>query len=310
MEDMVFVLGWLLAGMLAAAPPSEKQLLRLAEEAEAFAQLATQIVGQESMEQILLLPPPRFRQRGEKLVPKFRTRRVVSEYGFAILQDDGNLHELRQVLQVDGKQVKKPGALRQTLSMGMKGEADRLKKKLLKEFEGYGLPQAATDFGQLILLFTKRQIPNFTFDAGALQYQGADQVQVVQYAQKESDATAVTVFEGKRVVRHRLQGEIWLRVRDGMPLRVTMHAARQDDKEKVELRHRAVVDYVVSSYGALLPASVTYNESIAGTTMMESRSQYTDFKKFGAASELKFTVDEEQPEPQKPEQKKPEQKKQ
>jgi len=303
MEDMAFVLGWLLAGTLAAAPPTENQLLRLAEEAEAFAQLATQIVGQESMEQILLLPPPRFRQRGEKLVPQFRTRRVVSEYGFSVFQDDGNLHELRQVLQVDGKQVKKPGELRQTLSMGMKGEADRLKKKLLKEFERYGLPQAATDFGQLILLFTKRQIPNYTFDAGATQYQGADQMQVVRYVQKEDDATAVTVFEGKRVVRHRMQGEVWLRVRDGVPLRVTMTAARQDEKEKVELRHSAVVDYVVSPYGALLPVSVTYNESIAGTTMMESRSQYSDFKKFGAASELKFTVDEEQP-PPKPEQKK------
>ena len=296
---MVFVLGWLVALHLAAAPPSEQQLLRLAEEAEAFGRVAPEIIGQEQMEQILLLPPPRYVERGQRPMPKFRTRRLVSEYGFSIFKDDGNLHELRQVLQVDGKQVKKPGALRQTLSMGMKGEADRLKKKLLKDFEGYGLPQAATDFGQMILLFTKRQIPNYNFDIRQVQYQGADQMQVVFYEQKDEDSTAMTVFEGKRVVRHRLQGEVWLRVRDGMPLKVTMQAARIDEKKKIELKHLAAVEYIVSAYGALVPASVTYNESIGGVTVMESRSQYTQFKKFGAASELKFTVEEEEPEPKK-----------
>ncbi len=200
-EGMWFVLGWLMAVELTAAPPSEQQLLRLAEEAEAFARVAPEIIGQEQMEQILLLPPPRFRERGQVAPPpKFRRRRLLSEYGFTIFKDDGNLHELRQVLQVDGKQVKKPGALRQTLSMGMKGEADRLKKKLLKDFEGYGLPQAATDFGQMILLFTKRQIPNYTFDIRQVQYQGADQVHVVAYEQKAEDATAMTVFEAHRVM--------------------------------------------------------------------------------------------------------------
>jgi hypothetical protein len=277
---------------LAAGADLDRSLLRLAEEAEVFQRMAVKVIGQETLEQIAMQPLPRFRARGARIDPQYKTRRIVSEYTFTHFKDDPEaLHELRQVLQIDARPVKKPGALRETLSMNLKGDSDRLKKKLLKEWEAYGLREAATDFGQLVLLFTKRQQAGYDFSFVRNGQLGADKVTIVRYEQKESGPAAMTVFEGKMVVRHKLRGEVWLREPDGLPLRITLEASRAD--EKAELQHKAVVDYMPSAYGLVLPVSVTYAEKVSGLLLVENRFRYSDYKMFGSTTELKFTVEDE-----------------
>lgn len=286
---------WVLAAGLHAAdePALDKLLLRLAEEAEAFGRMAPKVIGQEDLELVALQPPPRFIRRDAPPKPTYRTRRLVSEYGFTTFESDQNLHELRQVLTVDGRQVKVAGKLRETLAMGMKGEADRAKKAMLKEFERYGLKDAASvDFGQAILMFTRRQQENYQFAPVRTEFVGADRVQVISYEQKAGDS-ALTVFEGKQVIRHKFQGLVYLRANDGLPMRLTLDASREE-KGNV-LAHAATIDYQLSPHGMIVPAAVTYTETLNGKMILESRARYSDFKVFGASSELKFTFEEEPP---------------
>ena len=280
----------------AEEPSVDKLLLRVAEEAEAFGRAATKVIGQEELEVVALAPQPRFIRRAEPPKPQYRTRRVISEYGFALFPEDQNLHEIRQVLTVDGKTVRKPGKLRETLAMGMKGEVDRAKKAMLKDFERYGLKDSASvDFGQAILMFARRQQDNFIFAYLRDEFVGPDQTAVLSYEQKSEGNAAMTVFEGKQVVRHKFQGLLYVRASDGLPLRLTLDASRKG--KDVELTHLASIDYQQSPHGFIVPVSLTYTETVNGQMVSESRARYTDFKVFGASSELKFTVQDAPPTP-------------
>lgn len=297
-------LGLALAATLCAKTPQfDKHLLRLAEEAEVFGYVAPKVIGQEKLEQVAMEPLPRFRRRAERVEIPYKRREIVSEYGYTNFKDDPeNLHEIRQVVSVDGKQVKSRAEARQTLTMGMRGTNDKLKKKMLQEFQSHGLRDAATEFGQLILLFKKRNQETLDFQYLRNDYVGAERAIVLSYAQKET-AQGLTVFEGRRAVQHRLKGELWLREQDGVPLRITIGAERQPEKsgdKQLVLKYAAAVDYQSSAHGTLLPASVKYNETVDGVLVVENRFQYSDFRMFGASSEIKFTVEESQPEPKKP----------
>ena len=86
---------------VAAGADLDRSLLRLAEEAEVFQRMAVKVIGQETLEQIAMQPLPRFRARGARIDPKYKTRHIVSEYTFTHFKDDPEaLHELRQVLQI------------------------------------------------------------------------------------------------------------------------------------------------------------------------------------------------------------------
>ncbi|MBI3683368.1 MAG: hypothetical protein HY235_23590 [Acidobacteria bacterium] len=287
---MVSVAALAAASVLLAADSWDRHLLRLAEEAEVFGRMATKVIATETLEQVAYQPPGRFQPRGAKPQITYRTRQIVSEYGFTNFKEDPrNLHELRQVTSVDGQPVKAPAKLRETLSMGLKTDSDRLKKKLLKDFESYGLRDAATDFGQLILLFTRRQQEQYNFRFARTDQTGADRAVVLAFEQKEGDQS-MTVFEGRQVMRHKLNGEVWLREEDGLPLRITLKAGRAE--KTLERRYEAVVDYQASAHGVVLPAAVTYSEMSGATLMVENRFHYSDFKIFGASSEVKFTAED------------------
>lgn len=283
----------LMASVLAAQPPAqyESMFLRLAEEAEAFAQLSTKMVGQEKLEQVAAQTPPRFQQRGVMAQTAYTRRQIVSEYAFSMFKDDpGNLHELRQVLSIDGRKVTAPGKLRETLTMNRTGESDKAKRRLLKEFESYGLREAATDFGQLIMLFAKRAQSNYRFVLRRTENIGAERVAVFSFIQLRAGSPAMTVFNGKNVNRHPLAGEVSLRIPDGLPLRITLDATERI--KDVPLRRAAIVEYQQNAQGLMLPASVIYAESVNGRMLVENRFQYSDFRMFGASSDVKFSAEE------------------
>lgn len=278
----------------------ERVLLRLAEEAEAFRSAAPSMIAEETLKQRAARRPSRFRPRfGEAAARppelKYQRREIVSEYGFSMFQESPNvLHEFRQVISVDGRPVRGRDKARQALTTGMRSADDRLKRRLLEDFERHGLVGAATDFGQAILLFDKRRQGNYEFAFAGKQRLGAESA--VVYSFRQTEGVGLTVIEGGKLIRRPLAGEIWTREEDGLPLRIQLVAVREQDGQAI--RDEATVDYVMSRHGFLAPAAVTHRQTARGQLVAENIFQYSPFRKFAAEAEIKFT--ETSPEPVKP----------
>ena len=66
-----------------------------------------------------------------------------------------------------------------------------------------------------------------------------------------------------------VEGEIWVRESDGLPLRITMAAT--DTGSEQTLRQEATVDYAMSEFGALLPIETTHRELRSGVEVAENK---------------------------------------
>lgn len=284
-----------LSGEDASQDATQKMTARLAEEADAFRRLAPDVLGQEVLFQKAQKAPPRFRPRvgaAAKSAPPvvWQERHVTSEYGFAEM--GRALHELRQTISVDGRKVRDAAEAQNALANVITLKDDAREKQLLREFEKYGLIGAATDFGQLILLFTPREIARYEFLSKGPSQLGADKALIFSYTQVDGPGQ-LTVFDErkkeKEQVRHmRFHGEVWVRASDYLPLRITLFAGDGEGAEAP--REAATVDYEMSSYGALLPASTDVRELRGGKLTAENTFSYSDFHKFGASSEIKFNT--------------------
>ena len=270
---------------------------RLAEEAEVFAHVARAVLSEEKLAQRTRKPVPRFHPRvgdgATKLKDEFLTREIVSEYGYSSFKDSpAALHEFRTVISVDGKKVLAPEKARRALTLGVKSTDNATKKQMLRDFEKHGLIGAATDFGQLILLFTKRRLPDYQFAVIGQDRIGADTATILGFKQKGGQE-ALTIFEGNTALRAALQGVIWVRNPDYLPLRIKLLSARKEGAYVVNTE--ATVDYAMSPHGCILPAAVVHRDTVAGKLITENLFQYAPFRKFGADSELKFDVPAEPP---------------
>jgi hypothetical protein len=287
---------------------------RLAEEADVFARSARLVLSEETLSQRTRKLSSRFHPRGggvatEPTREEYITRQIVSEYGYSTLKDSPNaLHEFRTIVSVDGK--KAPGAekARKTLTMGVTSPDDTLKKEMLRDFEKHGLTGAATDFGQVILLFTKRRLADYQFGIVGQGRMGADTAAVLAFQQK-AGAESLTTFAGREALHTGLQGFVWVRLPDYLPLRIRLLSSRRGGP--YVFHTDATVEYAMSPHGCLLPASVVQRETavpaatfakqgpqqmsqlvqkpMEGILLSENVFQYAPFRKFGADSELKFT---------------------
>jgi hypothetical protein len=190
------------------------------------------------------------------------------------------------VVSVDGRKVLAVEKARRSLTLGVTSADDSLKKQMLKDFEKHGLTGAATDFGQLILLFTKRRLKNYQFAITGQERIGPDSALVLSFTQK-TGPESLTTFAGRAALHSGLEGFIWVRTPDYLPLRIRLVSSRKDGPYTINTE--ATVDYAMSPHGCILPASVLHREVIAGDLLTENRFQYAPFRKFGAESELKFT---------------------
>ncbi|HEX5430681.1 MAG TPA: hypothetical protein VFW83_01845 [Bryobacteraceae bacterium] len=271
--------------------PAQKMAARLAREAEAFSRLAPDVIGKEALFQRALKPPSRFHFRvgaSAKSAPPvtWQERHIVSEYAFAEM--GGALHELRQAVSVDGRKIREEREAQEALANAITMKNDAREKELLQESEKYGLIGAATDFGQLILLFTPHDIGRYEFLPEGPNQLGADRALVFRYLQVDGP-DRLTEFDerGKERVRHmKFHGEVWVRPNDFLPLRITLFAG--DGEGADAPREAATVDYQMSEYGALLPSSTDVRELRGGKLSAENTFTYSDFHKFGASSEIEF----------------------
>jgi hypothetical protein len=292
-----FPLAWLLLWQVPGQQPPQPSEIRnmtrrVAEEADVFAHAARSVLSEEKLQQRTRKPASRFHPRigdGAAETPKeeFLTREIVSEYGYSSLKDSPNaLHEFRTVISVDGKKVMGIEKARKTLTLGVASADDDLKKQMLRDFEKHGLTGAATDFGQVILLFTKRRVPDYEFVFAGQSHMGSDTAAVLAFKQK-TGTESLTTFAGREALHTVLQGFLWVRLPDYLPLRIRLISSRRDGPYVFVTE--ATVDYAMSPHGCVLPAAVLQRETVAGRLMTENTFRYAPFRKFGSESELKFT---------------------
>jgi hypothetical protein len=281
-------------------PQLQKILDRVSEEAEVFHQSASRLIASERLLHRGRKSPPRIRM-STGADPQLNTlgyleREIISEYGFASFKEaPESIREFRQVVSVDGRQVAGLEKARETLTMNIKSDDDRLRKKMLQEFERHaGLVGAATDFGQIILMFRRRALDRyeFTLPHGRKDTVGLEKVAVVSYRQKESKDGA-RVFHGRQMTIIPTRGEIWVRESDLLPLRIIVVIPSIEDK--MEVIHTGEADYEQTRFGILLPRAVRYTRKEGGLNMVENFAFYSDYRMFKVETNIRFTPEEVQP---------------
>ena len=283
-----------LALNLGAADPTQQMTVRLSEEADAFRRIAPSLLGHETLEQKAHKPQPRFRPRvgnGAKTAPpvEWQDRQVISEYGFAAFSGETEtLHELRRVTSVDGHTVADAKKAEESLARIIALNDDQREKELLKEFAKYGLVGAVMDLGPLLMLFTPSEIEHYEFAPQGSQTLGADRALVFHYAQIDGPEL-LTVFDastGGKPHKLKVQGEIWVRADNFLPLRITLSVG--EGQGAAAIREEASVDYSPTTFGTLTPSSVDHKELRGGQLMVQNSFLYSDFHKFGANAEIQF----------------------
>jgi len=248
---------------------------------------------EEVLQQRALRPSSRFRPRGPHntgalLKPEFQNREIVSEYSVGTLRESQpeRLVEFRQITAVDGRPIQSVDKARRALTTGLNSSEDRIRKRMLEDFERHGLVGAVTDFGILLLMFTKHDIENFTFTPAGTTMIGTDAAVVFQYAQRAGDVGVVD-FSRRKATRYPLHGQLLVRAADGLPLRLTCQIRRAEDGH--DFQDQATVEYTLSNHGFVAPVSVVHRGYVDGQLTIENRFTYAPFKTFGANTEIKFT---------------------
>ncbi len=266
---------------------------RISEEADVLAQNAARIVTRETLVQRSVMPPLRFKPRAGSptdlaMGPRFRIREVVSEFSFGPLRSSGSptFIEYRQATSVDGQPTQAADVALRALAAGIQAGDERTRKRMLEQFARNGLVDIATDYALILLAFTAHAQEQMEFTPATAGYVGTDAALSFSWKQK-SGREGVLEFRGTQATYRPLQGALWVRASDGLPLRVTAWSEYTDAARK-HVRDDASVDYILSTHGFVTPASVLHRHLIDGIVITENLYRYEPFKLFTADSSIKF----------------------
>jgi hypothetical protein len=286
------IIGLLSVVLLHGEDPSvlEDYLEALARSAATFADTAPGLTATEMLDQrgrrgfveMLRGKKDTARKQDVTLPEDFHTHHVISSYALAQVGEGHVLHEIRTIVTMDGKSLTTADAAQHALTIGLQSADDSTKRKLLEDLERNQLEGAATDFGQLILLFNKRHQKDYSFSLAGERHRDDEAVVVVGYRQI-SGAQGLTVFRDRTEDREAATGEVWLRRKDLLPIRITLNTEEPLSK-KLTIRTEATVDYMPSKFG-LVPESVTHKQFLSGgaasaandNLMVENDFHYVDF---------------------------------
>ena len=269
-----------------SSPDLNECLDALARSAANFAASAPGLMSEETLDQrgrrgfieILTGKKNKIKDLDFTLPEDFHSHHVVSSYGLVEIGDARVLHETRTIVTMDGQPVGDPGEVSGEVREAL------TKRKLLENLEHNQLEGAVTDFGQLILLFDKRHHNNYRFAAAGRQERIGDEPVVVISYRQVSGSQGLTFFqdttkgttENDTTEGHEpAAGEIWFRLRDLVPIRITFHTEEFVSK-KFTIRTEAAVDYASSPVG-LVPARVTHKQFLNSALMVENDLHYGEF---------------------------------
>jgi len=255
-------------------------LPQIAQQASKFWQTAPGWVAKETLKQrAAVLPKRKFRIGGGAIdpsKPELKDREIISFYAISSLRSSPEaLHEFRQIEAVDGKSVAPEAGSLEKFRATLASSDDRSRKALQADFEKTGLIIAATDFGQLILLFTKSNLEKYTFEPQSTGLIGADRAIAIAFRQN-TGAQSFRIVESGKQMNQPLSGELWVRDTDFIPLRITLKVTRLEQHD--EVRDEARVDYELKAAGALLPASVVYRRFRNDELWVENVYEYSDWQ--------------------------------
>ncbi|HWB85627.1 MAG TPA: hypothetical protein VG675_15890 [Bryobacteraceae bacterium] len=301
---MFWVALLLLASTAHAQPNLSEILSRVAEEAEVLWQKAPEAVSQETLVQRAWMPPSRFHPRVGKGAlavpqPRLQVREIVSEYSVGKLRDSqsGDLLEFRQVISVDGHPVQSQEEARHALSLGLQTPDDRVRKRMIEDFAHYGLVDVATDYGIILLAFTRRGQQQLKIEYAGEAAVGGEDALALSW-QQLSNASGALEFNGRQVKRYALQGTLYVRKSDSLPLRVEAWTERRQSGHPI--RDEAMVDYAMTPHGFVAPVSVLHRHLVDGKMLTENQYRYAPFRLFSSDAEIKFTATPDAPASKEP----------
>ncbi|MGA2714212.1 MAG: hypothetical protein ABSG41_13985 [Bryobacteraceae bacterium] len=289
MRNGASALLFLAVALEAQAPNDLNECLdALARSAANFAASAPGLMAEETLDQrgrrgfieILKGKKDEVKDLDFTLPEDFRSHHVISNYGLAEIGDARVLHEIRTIVTMDGQTLSGADEVRHALTMGPQSADDETKRRLLENLEHNQLEGAVTDFGQVLLLFAKRHQSDYRFSvAGRQQRIGDEPVVVIRYRQV-SGAQGLTFFKERTEEHEPAAGQIWFRLRDLVPIRITFNTEEFVSK-KFRVRTEATVDYASSPVG-LVPASVTHKQFLNSALMVENDLRYGEFHRADA----------------------------
>jgi hypothetical protein len=211
-----------------------------------------------------------------KLPQEFRTHEVVSDYAFGQVGATHAIHEIRSILTIDGRVISSADEARHALAIGVQSPDDELKHRLLENFERNRLEGAVTDFGQLLLLFTAASEKNYSFTPGHMRMLHNEAMIALNYKQI-SGSDGLTVFHEHVMDVRTTGGEIWFRLSDLVPLRITMYTEKTVNGN-LTVRDTAVVDYTPTEFG-LAPSHVDHMQFLGSDLLVENDLQYSLYQR-------------------------------
>jgi hypothetical protein len=270
------------------APPDarlDQALAALAAAAARFLDSAPRFGAHETLKQKAIVTPrqPSAPDGGNApAAARSKDRQLLSAYALCGTLRSQALREVRVLYDIDGKTILAPEKAWGELKDAALVNVSR-REELGAEFERESLGDTAVDFGQLLLLFQKANLSKYHFAVKETEMIGADQALAISFEQ-QSGVASLHLNEAGKKSRSPLEGEIWVRSADYLPLRIVLRADR--DMKKVRIRDEARVDYELHQ-GALLPASVSHRRYLNDQLRAENVYQYSEWRTLETIPNLK-----------------------
>ncbi len=248
----------------------------LAREAAAFEKIAPELAAVETQRQ-QVLKPPKFKLRigdtAKDPVPEFTEKEITSE--FALTEVGGTLHEIRQVIRVDGKPVQQEKHAEEELARSITQAGDEARRESMRQLEKYGLRGGVTDVSTVLLMFKPGLVEHYEITGVGPRMSDTTQTYVFRFKQIDGSG-GMTVFDGTGAPRRlKVEGEIWSRVSDWAPLRIIVTAT--DGEAEKALREETSVQYQMSAFHVLVPTLVRHRELRGGKPSADHTFLYTEF---------------------------------
>jgi hypothetical protein len=284
---------WLQPASTAATDPRlDQALTAIAGAASQFLVSAPNFGAQETLKQKAIVPPRRTSSSAggnptavDPSQDRFKDRQILSTYA---LCGRGALHEVRVVYDIDGKSIVPPAKAWAELKVAALTSPEH-RDLLNAEFERESLGDTAIDFGQLLLLFRKASLPKYSFTVGKTEMAGADEALVISFEQQagaaQAGAASLHLNDAGKRSHSPLEGQIWVRTADYLPLRIMLRTAREH--KKVKIRDEVRVDYEKHQGIVLLPVSVSHRRYLDDQLHAENIYQYSGWQNLETGSTKK-----------------------